>query len=79
MADQQTEIPVPESPPTLGPCRWCGRPAVGTIEVEKARYTTTANGTRVVARRAIEAEVCQSHWLSLREANPEMTRPEGRL
>lgn len=64
----QTQIPVPETPPTLGPCRWCGKPAVGTIEVEKARYTVAANGTRVLARRAIEAEVCQAHWLSLRES-----------
>jgi len=66
MADQ-TQIPVPESAPVLGPCRWCGKPAVGTIETEKARYTTAANGTRVLARRAIEAEVCQAHWSSLRE------------
>ena len=74
MADQQTEIPVPESAPTLGPCRWCGKPAVGTIETEKARYTTTANGTRVIARRAIEAEVCQTHWLTLRECAREAGR-----
>lgn len=64
MADQ-TAIPVEEPTPTLGPCRWCGQPAVGTIEVEKPRYRTAANGVRVLARRAIEAEVCQTHWLTL--------------
>lgn len=58
--DEQTAIPVPEEPGDLGPCRWCGEPAVGLVEVEKAKYTS-ARGARVMARRAIEAPACAEH------------------
>lgn len=73
MTEGQTEIPVPQGPASLGPCRWCGRPSVGVIELEKPRYRTAANGVRVVARRAIEAEVCGACHSRL-SANNEIER-----
>lgn len=56
----QTSIPVPSVASELAPCRWCGEPSVGMVEVEKPRYRND-RGVRVIARAAIEAPACKEH------------------
>ena len=56
----QTSIPVPDAPAHLGPCRWCGKPSVDTIEVEPPKYRNH-RGVRVVARVALEVPACKHH------------------
>jgi hypothetical protein len=57
---EQTSIPVPNGPTEHGPCRWCGAPSVGTVEVEKPRYRND-RGVRVVAKAALEVPACSEH------------------
>lgn len=57
---EQTAIPVPETTPELGPCLWCGAPAVGTVEIEKPRYRTD-RGVRLLARAALVQPACAVH------------------
>lgn len=66
---EQTVIPVPLAPAPLSPCRWCGEPAVGTVEVEPARYRND-RGTRVVAKAALMMPACKDHVGAFSRANP---------
>lgn len=44
-----------------GPCRWCGKPAVARIQIEKARFGAAHNGVRVMKKRPLEALACAHH------------------
>lgn len=56
----QTAIAVPEGPAKLAPCRWCGAPSMGTVEIEPARMGTV-RGQRVLKRPALEVAACREH------------------
>lgn len=60
----QTSIPVPAATPAPRVCRWCGAPATQELVIEKERYRNH-NGTRVVARAAVTAPVCEQHYKSI--------------
>lgn len=56
---EQTEIPIPCPPASLRlRCAWCGDPATSKFEVEPPIWGATKGGTRVMKRRAIEADAC---------------------
>lgn len=57
---EQTSMPVPEGGDPIGPCRWCGEPGVGMVEIEGAKFTSH-HGIRVMARRPIEVPACADH------------------
>lgn len=73
---EQTSIPVPEEPQDDGPCVWCGKPSVGMVEVEPARWGTAVNGARVLKRRALEARACEDH-IGIVDRQPKPDEAEG--
>lgn len=60
MVKGQTAIPVSEVAPELGPCRWCGKASVGSVEIEKARWRSD-RGVRVMAKAPLEVPACAEH------------------
>ena len=63
--DGQASIPVPEGGSPSGPCAWCGTTTRLKLTLAKARYTTAANGVRVVAKPAHEEWCCETHLATL--------------
>lgn len=59
--EDQTAIPVPQGPAPGHPCAWCGHRPAEPYELERTRYATAANGSRVVKRKALEAYACSRH------------------
>jgi len=63
---EQTSLPPETEVKTPATCAWCGKPSIGQIELEPARYSfgkPDENGKklRFLRKRAIVAQVCSYH------------------
>lgn len=71
---EQTSLPpeISEDAPRI--CAWCGKPSIGYITLEPARYSLTkparydeyGKRIRELVKRAIVAQVCSYHYKNLK-------------